>query len=279
MRRKDVKKEMFVGVICSLLLCLTIWTGTACEGKDINNTSQNISTETELKAMIETSVDNTDRTDVSSATIATETTGTTALEAEDFSLEKGFEAGDVFTIYYPIFISKVFSEYQDNFNSLLKQYAYNYWKMPEEGIKYLVSYEITGHNFHWISIVYSLRVDGIDRIQKHSLNLSLISGNGQKLMEPMEEGVDWNASYIWDGDAECEIISEGISNNALSEYLQSEYPDYETFLNAFSNADNTSFISDYDAYWTFISDEEIIVLIPVSDEMGDYVEVKMVIGG
>lgn len=271
-----MRKEMVAGVLCSLLLFITTWTGAACEGKEANNSSQSISAETRLKSASESPVDNTDKTDVPSTT---KVTGATTFEAEDFSIENKFEDGDVFSINYPVFTSQAYSEYQDDFNSLLKQYAYNYWIFPEEGIHYSVSFEITGYNVHWISILYSLRVDRTDNIQKHSLNLSLNSGNINRLMDAMEDGVDWNASYIWDGEEECKIVSEGIINSALSEYLQSEYPDYDTFLNVFSNADNTDFLSDYGTCWTYFSDEGIIVLIPVSDEMGNYVEVKMVIGG
>jgi len=274
------RKGIVVGVVCTLLVCFTIGGGTACELKDKFDSSQNLSTETALESINESSVDITDRTDISStATDASEAAEATVLETEDFSFENGFEKGDAFTINYPIFISQKYSEYQDNFNNLLKQYAFDYWKLPEEGINYSVSYEITGYNVHWISILYSIIVDGNNHIQKHSLNLSLISGNNLNLMESMEEGVNWNASYIWDGDVACEIITGGVSNQALSEYLQSEYPDYETFLSVFSDADNTSSISNYDPFWTFLSDEGIIVLIPVSHEMGDYVEVKMLIGG
>lgn len=274
------KKGIVLGVICSLFVCFTIWGGTACELRDKFDSSENLNTEAALESIDESSVDNTNKTDVSSPTTDTsEATDETAFEADDFSFENRFEKGDAFTINYPIFISQKFSEYQDNFNNLLKEYAFDYWKLPEEGINYSVSYEITGYNAHWISILYSISIDGNNHIQRHSLNLSLISGNTLYLMESMEEGVNWNASCLWDGDVECEIITEGVSNQALSEYLQSEYPDYETFLSVFCDADNTSFISDYDLFWTFLSDEGIIVLIPVSHEMGDYVEVKMLIGG
>lgn len=271
-----MRKEMVAGVLCSLLMCFTTLIGAACEGKSANNSSQSISTETELKSTSELPVDSTDITEVPLSTKAPEAT---TLEAEDFSIENRLEEGDISSINYPVFTSQTYSGYQDNFNSLLKQYACNYWTLPEEGIHYSVSYEITGYSPHYISILYSLRVDGIDNIQKHSLNLSLISGNEDCLMDNMGEGVDWNASYIWNGDAECEIISEGVSNIELSEYLQAEYPDYETFLYVFSNADNTDLIAAHNAFWTYISDEAIIVLIPVSDEMENYVEVKMVIGG
>ena len=274
------KKGIVVRVICSLLVCFTIWGGTACEFKDKFDSSENRSTETALESIDESFVDNTSRTDVSSTAMDTsKATDETAFEAEDFSFENRFEKGDAFTINYPIFISQKFSEFQDNFNTLLKEYAFDYWKLPEKGINYSVSYEITGYNAHWISILYSISIDGNNQIQRHSLNLSLISGNTLYLMESMEEGVNLNASYLWDGNVECKIVTEGVSNQDLSEYLQSEYPDYETFYRAFCNADNTSVISAYDPFWTFLSDEGIIVLIPVSHEMGDYVEVKMLIGG
>lgn len=276
-------------LVCGfLLLCMFMLAGAACEMQEGRDTTTAFESKREQVSTSQSTFDAPRQSITSETTIATETaeetmtntTGMTVLETEDFSFESELVEGDYFSVNYPVFASRTFPEVQDQFNTLLSQYAYSYWTLPEEYTHYQVSYEITGYNTRDISIVYSLQIDGNDHIQKHSLNLSLYTGDIQRsTMEVMEDGAGLNATYLWESDASCEILSEGVSNAELSEYLQSVFPDYDTFYQVFYNADNTSFISDYDPYWTYLSDEGVIVLIPVTEELGDYVAVKMVIGG
>ena len=272
-----MSKKILVRSISLLFVCSSLFCTTACKTNIESNPSSNLGygrTRDSFFALT------TDITDSSNETpVTSEVTAETVFEAEYFSLEGEVEEGENYTISYPIFTSQGFPEYQEDFNALLRQYAYNYWTLPKDGSKYSVTYEITGYNANEISILYVLLAEGSNVVQKHSLNLSLYTGSSLLTMEIMEDGAGWNASCIWDGDESCTIISEGVSNQELSAYLQSEYPDYDTFLRDFTNADNTSYVSNDKLFWTYLSDEGMVVLIPVSDEMGNYVEVKMVTGG
>jgi hypothetical protein len=178
-------------------------------------------------------------------------------------------------------IAKLYEEYQIPFNVLLKDYAINYWNEVDSDKSYEVTFEVTHASWGAISILYSLKEADGEVLQKHSLTLDFGKGSQSYWFRGDEEATEFYIQNLWEVTEKFDILTEGISAKDLSEYLQVEYGDIDTFREHFQNAGNVEYETEHDLMWLYFSEEgdSIFLLIPVSSDMGNYVEIELPIGG
>lgn len=178
-------------------------------------------------------------------------------------------------------IAEHYDEYQVPFNELLKDYACNYWNDVDSNMRYEVTYEVTCVEWNVMSILYSLQEADGEGFQKHSLTLNFVNELHNYAFRGDEEATEFYIQNIWDATENFDILTDGISAKALSDYLHVEYGDIDTFRDSFQNAGNVEFETEHELLWIYFSKEAdgLILLIPVLSDMGNYVEIKLPIGG
>lgn len=276
-----VKKLLGVLVI---FLCISLC---ACVKAEVT-TSEQTSVTLESESVVQTTEVVAIKTDV--------TTGNVVLEIEEYCISDQVTTKNNIVAHYPVIselttttgiieanpdIAEFYEDNQIPFNVLLKEYACNYWNDLDSDIRYEVTFEVTHASWGGISIVYSLQESDGDGLQKHSLTLDFGKGSQNSWFSGDEEATEFYTQNLWDATEKFDILTNGISAKDLSEYLHKEYGDIDTFREHFQNAGNVEFESERELLWLYFSEEagNIVLLIPISNDMGNYVEIKLPIGG
>lgn len=210
------------------------------------------------------------------------------VELEEYILKNQEIILDNIVANYPVISELICSDsensaaVQDRFNGLLCDFALKYWTDIDSEKQYEVTYEIACAYSNGIDILYLINEEEGTAFQKHALSLNLNYGryNHEQFLGN-DEFILYNAWYVWEGDEQIEVLTEGVSNMVLSEYLHEKYGDNDTFEEHVRNAGNVDYETEFPLLWIYYSDKEEgwILLIPVSEEMGSYVEVKLLVGG
>jgi len=277
-----MKKKLFCALIT--LLCITM---TAC-----NKTPEMPSEQTAGTFVSDSSIQTAEvfvtETEVTESNIVA--------EIEEYRVIDNMLSTDNMVVHYPAIseltttnsiiesnpdIAEHYEEYQVPFNDLLKDYACNYWSNLDSEMRYEVTYEVMHVSWGAISVLYSLKEADGDGIQKHSLTLNFANGSHDYWFRGDEESAEFYTQNIWEATEKFDILTEGMSAKALSDYLHVEYGDIDTFRDHFQNAGNVEYETEHELLWIYFSEEAdgLVLLIPVSNDLGNYVEIILPIGG
>lgn len=293
-----IKKQRLVAMCLTAILVTSL---SACTNGEATGSSE-ISVVTDRESSAEKSNDVTATTTKSTTSVTATTTQSTTsvtvtstaeediivVELEEYKLINQEIIFDNIVANYPIISELVCSDsensaaIQDRFNGLLYDFALDYWEDIDSEKQYEVTYEIASASSNQLSVVFTLNEINGDNYQKNALKLRFNSGRyNHEQFSGNDEFISYNTWYVWEGDEQIEVLTEGVSAIELSEYLHEKYGEKDTFEEHVRNAGNVEYVTEYPLLWIYYSDKEegFILLIPVSSEMGSYVEVKLLVGG